>query len=88
MSKILLTPTGILIAEGKVSYQESAGAWSMIRLHSSILKEFPALKNKRAKISFKIEYPRTIKKLKSKIKDIRQDKEIPLLLYLYYEPPE
>lgn len=45
-------------------------------------------KNKRAKISFKIEYPRTIDSLKAKVKEIEKENNgIPMLLYIFLDEP-
>jgi hypothetical protein len=89
MNKMLLTPwTGTLVAEGRVSYEESTQAWNTIRLNKSILNEFPTLKNKRAKVSFKIECPRTIENLKNKMQEIEKENEgTPMLLYIYLDEP-
>jgi hypothetical protein len=83
----MLTPwTGTLIAGGRVSYEESTHSWNTIRLNKSILNEFPTLKNKKAKISFKIECPRTIQNLKDRIKEIEiENNGIPMLLYIYQD---
>ena len=86
---MILTPwTTSLIAEGRVSYNESLGAWNTIRLSKDIIKEFPTLKNRKAKISFKIEYSRTMENLRSTITQTeKENKGIPMLLYIYLDEP-
>jgi hypothetical protein len=89
MSKMILSPwSGNLVSEGNVTYSETAHAWNTLRLHKQIVKEFPPLKDRMAKISFKIEFVRTLDNLKKKVDEIEKEKQgIPLLLYLYLDEP-
>lgn len=83
-----LTPhAGCLNIEGKMSYSESAQAWNIFRLPKEILNDFPLLKKKRAKLSFRLEHVRTIENLKDRIKKINKDKIVPILLFLYLDEP-
>lgn len=86
---MMLTPwNGNLITEGRVSYGETAKAWNTIRLQKEIAKEFPALLNRSARVSFRLEYVRNLEGLKAKIKEIEKEKQgIPLLLYLFLDEP-
>ena len=89
MARMILTPwTQKLVSEGRVSYNESAQAWNILRLPKEIMNDFPVLKKKRAKLSFKLEHVRNIENLKTRVKKIEEEKKaIPILLYLYLEEP-
>lgn len=87
MTKFLLQPWDEKIeCEGKVTYHETRGAWNTIRLKKIFLEQFPVLKDKQAKIKFKIEYYRLPEKLMEALKQKQDQKEpMPMLLYLYKE---
>lgn len=89
MARMVLQPwTQNIVCEGRVSYNESVQAWNTIRFKKEFLKEFPQLKDKKAKISFKIEHLRTIDNLKQKVKEIEKNKEaVPMLLYFFLDRP-
>jgi hypothetical protein len=68
---------------GDISYGESNGAWSIIRLKADFLKEFPQLKEKRAKFIYNMLMHRNYKDLKKAIGDIEKEgSTIPILLFL------
>ena len=89
MTKTQLTPwNGNITIEGNVSYNESTHAWNTIRLHQDIIRQFPTLQKRKAKISFKLEFLRTLEVLKAEIKNIENGKKgVPMLLYLYLDEP-
>jgi hypothetical protein len=89
MARMILTPwTGSISVEGRISYNESAQAWNILRLPKEIMNDFPVLKKKRAKLSFRMEHVRNIENLKARVKKIEEEKKpIPILLYLYLEEP-
>ena len=85
----MLTPWNAkLITEGRVNYAESMRAWVNIRLQSPMLVEFPVLRERKAKISYKLEYFRSIQGLASRVKEIEKiGQGVPMLLYLYLDEP-
>lgn len=80
-----LTPRSIINILGKLSYSEGAGAWSILRLKKEIIKEFPQLKEKRSKFSYKMKYFRNFYDLENAIKQMKKDKSsvLPLLVWFY-----
>ena len=86
---MILTPwTGILSIEGRISYGESSHSWNTIRFTKEIVDEFPVLRDRKAKVSYKLEQLRTIENLNKRVKEIeKENKGVPLLLYIYLDEP-
>lgn len=82
-----LTPRKKIDSEGKIAYSESFQAWNTLRLKKEMFSEFPQLKEKRSKFSYKLVYHRDPKQLIKDIKKlIKTGQEImPMLLFLYRE---
>jgi hypothetical protein len=87
MGKFILQPWDEkLECEGKVTYHETVGAWNTIRLKRIFLDQFPQLKDKTARIKFKLEYYRKAEQMIESLKQKQNQKEgMPMLLYLYKE---
>jgi hypothetical protein len=85
--KNALTPRTKIDSEGKVAYSESFQAWNTIRLKKELFGEFPQLKEKRSKFSYKLIYPKDIKSFEKLIKKIKKDNvgRMPILMWLYKE---
>ena len=67
---------------GHVSYSEGYGAWNVIRLKKDLLNEFPQLREKTAKILYKLVFYKSHEELKQAIRRMDENKEaIPILLY-------
>ncbi len=74
---------------GHVSYSEDYGAWNVIRLKKDLLNEFPQLKQKTAKILYKLVFYKSHEELKEAIKQMKDnDEPIPILLYFCKEARE
>ena len=86
MQKIL-TPRTIINSQGQMTYSESSQAWNLLKLKKELFSEFPALKEKRSKFSYKLVYHRNPKELEKEIKNIIKSgqKVMPMLLFLYGE---
>ena len=81
--KKTLVPRTVIDIEGKLVYNENFQAWNTIRLKKDLFNEFPELKEKRSKFSYKMLYFRTFKELLKEIKN-QQNKEIfPVLMWFY-----
>ncbi|MBS3073168.1 hypothetical protein J4477_05025 [Candidatus Pacearchaeota archaeon] len=83
--KNALTPRTNINSEGKIAYHEGFQAWNTIRLKKELFEEFPQLKEKRSKFSYKLIYPRDVKAFEEFIKEIKksQTKTMPILMWLY-----
>lgn len=87
ISKALI-PRKIIESEGLVHYSESFQAWNTLKLKKELFTEFPQLKEKRAKFSYKLCYYRDIDMLKDDIKKLISGDGMagtPLLLWLFKE---
>ncbi|MCH7850926.1 MAG: hypothetical protein IH845_04760 [Nanoarchaeota archaeon] len=87
MKPIPLTPRSKINSEGKIAYSESFQAWNTIKLKKEIFSEFPQLKEKRSKFSYKLIYHRDPKELEEAIRAIikRKEEVMPILLFMYKE---
>lgn len=63
--------------EGKIAYNESFQAWNTLHLKKELFPEFPQLKEKRAKFSYKLIYHRDPEELKKTIKDLTKKGKLP-----------
>ena len=82
-----LTPRTKVDSEGKIAYSESFQAWNTLKLKKELFLEFPQLKEKRSKFSYRLIYYRDSIEFEKAIKQMIKDdkKAMPLLLYLYKE---
>ena len=77
----ILRPREKIATEGQIAYSEGFQAWNVIRLKKEIFSEFPELKEKRSKFSYKLIYHRDVEKA---LKDLKEAGEVlPLFLFLY-----
>ena len=75
-----------LIVNGKLYYDETCRAKSLIRLKKEIVNEFEDLKEPTKSIGYKLEYHRNHKKLQKRIDEITKKEEgVPFLLFIYEE---
>ncbi len=71
---------------GSVSYSDNYGAWNTIRLKKEVLQEFPQLKEKLAKIRYKLVFYKAYAEFLAAVKKMQENNEpLPLLLYFYKE---
>lgn len=87
MEKRTLIPRNTIDTIGSVYYDEKSGTWSIIRIKSDLVKEFPQLREKRSKFSYQLTYHRTIEELEKAIKELKKQKEpsLPVMMFLYKE---
>lgn len=86
MSSAALRPDAVLDIMGQVSYSEGYGAWNTIRLTRDILKEYPQLKEKTAKIKYELLIYKNYEEFIEKVKKMQENNEpLPILLYFYKE---
>jgi len=86
MKQALIPKRETLSVDGKMSYAEGNRAWNIIRLKQNILIEFPQLKLRREKFSYKMVMYRTYEELKKAIEEMEKNGEqIPILFSLYKE---
>ena len=84
--QIPLTPRTKIDSEGKVYYNESFQAWNTLKLKKELFSEFPQLKEKRSKFSYKLSYYRDPQQLLEDIKDaVNSGEATPLLVWIYKE---
>lgn len=73
--------------EGKITYKESTRAWSLMRLKKDLILEFPQLKERRSRFSYKMVLFRSYHLLQKELKEMEKKEEpLPLLLFFYKEP--
>ena len=83
MEKVLRPRHDILRISGSLSYSEGHRAWNIIRLKHDLLKEFPQLKERREKFSYKMVMHRSFKEIKDAISKIEKEGgTIPIFLFL------
>lgn len=83
MSDILKPKHETLKICGSLSYSEGHRAWNIIRFKHDLLKEFPQLKERREKFSYKMIMHRSFEDIKKAIAKIEEEEDaIPILLFL------
>ncbi|MCD4771678.1 hypothetical protein K8R30_04680 [archaeon] len=87
MKKTTLTPRTKINSEGKIFYSESAQAWNILKFKKELFSEFPQLKEKRSKFSYKLTYYRNSEELEKEIGVLakKRNQVMPVLLFLYKE---
>ena len=82
-----LTPRTKIDSEGKIAYSESFQAWNTLKLKKELFLEFPQLKEKRFKFSYKLMYYRDSEEFGEEVrKMVKEGKGVmPLLLWLFKE---
>ena len=66
--------------QGRISYNESAQAWSILRLHKVILDEFKELKEKQSDFSYEMVLFYSYEQLEAFMRDVREKGRVPPLL--------
>ncbi|MBW3001872.1 hypothetical protein KY338_01775 [Candidatus Woesearchaeota archaeon] len=75
-----------LEAKGVMSYDNNARCWNTIRVRKNFVKQFPQLRQRRTKFSYKMSFYASYEELKKAIKNMEKKKEaLPILLYLVQE---
>jgi hypothetical protein len=83
-SEGVLTPTKeVFKVEGSVLYQESAQAWNTIKFKREILFLYPQLREKCAKINYKMIVALSQEEIKKQIE--KEKDKLPILLFLEKE---
>lgn len=83
IQKKALIPREKIESEGKIHYSESFQAWNTIKLKKELFSEFPQLKEKRSKFSYKLCYCRSSDELEKEIKS--REKGTLLVLRIFKE---
>ncbi len=69
---------------GNVSYNDGYGAWNVIRLKKEVLREFPQLREKSARIRYKLVFYKNYREFSQELKQMEKNNEpLPILLYFY-----
>ena len=68
------------LIQGKLSYNESAQAWSLLRLHKALLDEFKELKEKRGIFGYEIVLFYSYEQLDRFIAEVKNAGKVPPLL--------
>ena len=81
-SRDKLIPRIKVESKGRIYYSESSQSWNVIKLKKDLFLEFPQLKEKRSKFSYKIVYHRDSKDFEKTTKKlVKEGKNImPLML--------
>lgn len=76
----------VLDIMGHVAYDGNYGAWNTIRLKKEVLQEFPQLKEKTAKIRYKLLFYKDYDEFIAAVTKMKENNEpLPILLYFYKE---
>jgi uncharacterized protein with von Willebrand factor type A (vWA) domain len=67
--------------QGELSYSEGLRAWNLMRLKKDLLKEFPQLKERREKFSYKMIMHRNFNDLKKAVENLENKEIIPIFLF-------
>ena len=80
-----LTPRTKVESEGRIYYSESSQAWNVLKFKKELFLEFPQLKEKRSKFSYKIVCHRNPKEFEKEVAKIVGEggNIMPLMLWLY-----
>ena len=80
-NEVILSPSHANVkVEGKLHYSEGAQSWNLIRLRKEVIHEFPELKEKSSKFSYRMIIPKTQEGFKE---ILQSEKEVmPILLFL------
>lgn len=84
-NKKLLEPRKVIDIDGNIAYSEGFQAWNTIMLKKEIFAEFPELKEKRSKFSYRIALSRDFESFMDIAKDIQKEKVMPILMWIYKE---
>ena len=72
--------------KGKISYQESTHAWSLLNLRKGIMDEFPQLKERVSAFGYKMVFFHEYNELEKFIRKLKRDAEVvPILVWLVKE---
>ena len=68
-------------------YSEGFQAWNVIRLKKELFEEFPELKEKRSKFSYKLIFHRTPEEFEKAVKELKKKNQevMPMMLWLFKE---
>lgn len=83
--KKLLAPRKVIDFDGKVAYSEGFQAWNIIHLKKEIFAEFPQLREKSSKFSYKLKLTRDCDSFMEIAKDVKEKNAIPILMWIYKE---
>jgi hypothetical protein len=87
MERKTLIQRKVIDTEGNLYYDERNRAFSIVRLKSDLVNEFPQLKEKQSKFSYKILYYRNIEEFEKVIKELKNKKSenLPVLMWFFEE---
>jgi hypothetical protein len=90
MERKTLIPRKVINTEGNLYYDERNRAFGIVRLKSDLVNEFPQLKEKQSKFSYKIVYYRNIEEFEKVIKELKNKKSenLPVLMWFFKEEKE
>jgi hypothetical protein len=71
--------------DGKLYYNDGVGTWNTINLKKELCNEFPQLKEKMSKFSYEMLFYRDFESLKNFIKELKDKKVMPVLMWIYKE---
>ena len=75
-----------LEAEGLISYESGVNRWNLIRIKKNFVEQFPQLKEKRSKFSYKMTFYPSYEQLRKFVNDLDKKRgPLPILLYLIQE---
>jgi hypothetical protein len=77
-----LKPKDTIQINGKLSYKESLGSWSVIQLQKEIIDLFPQLKEKRGAFGYTMFYSKESKLTKTTLDQLERQGVVPILLLL------
>ena len=87
--EILKPVKKIISTKGRLYYSESYASWNSLRFRKEIMQQFPQLKERLAKFTYKMLLHPDYKELEKTIRKVKREKEpLPILLWLVKEKKE
>jgi len=80
-----LEPRNVIDVSGKVAYSEGFQAWNIIMLKKELFSEFPQLREKRSKFSYKIMFSRDYDSFQKIAGNMKKENVMPILMWIYKE---
>jgi len=85
-AQILRPVNNAINIQGKILYSQGDRSWNMIRIRKDILDEFPQLREKQAKFSYRMILHKSNNELEKAIRALKRDGgAMPILLFLCRE---
>lgn len=88
-AQILRPVNNAINIRGKILYSQGDRSWNLIRIREDILDEFPQLREKQAKFSYRMILHKSYSDFEKAVRELKKNEEaIPIMLFLCREKIE